>query len=436
MHGQKIYIIGIGGIGLSALAQLYVHEGATVSGSDRSASPTTELLQSRGIQVFIGHDEAHVPVDATLLVYTEAISEGSEGYPERLRARELCIPELSYFEALGKVTESKKVIAISGAHGKTTTTAMTIDVLEASELDPTGVVGSLRAKTRSNFRAGKGEYFVVEADEFYRHFLNFIPYILVITNIEADHLDYYKDLADIQSAFRVLAQKVPKDGFVVCDTNNATLQAVIKDLACTVVDYKKYFDPALLLKVLPLHRINAAAVLAVADILKIDSKVAKDALAQFIGTWRRFEYKGITARGAVVYDDYGHHPTEISTTLKSVRQQFPNKKIIVAFHPHLYSRTKIFMDDFAKAFMDADEVLVAPIFAAREVPDPAVSSAILAERIRKEGRKARAVESLDEITTYIKNEAKEGDLVLTMGAGDVYKAGEAALETYVRSNML
>ncbi len=429
MRGKKIYIVGIGGIGLSSLAQLYLHEGVLVSGSDRSESPTTELLKSKGVQVFIGQAEPHVPQDADLLVYSDAILEGSEGYAERVQAQEFGIPELSYFEALGKMTEGKKVIAIAGAHGKTTTTAMTIDVLEAGGLDPTGVVGSLRAKTKSNFRAGAGEYFVVEADEYRRHFLNFTPYILVITNIDADHLDYYKDLADIQSAFRELAQKVPKDGYIVCDMHAENVAPVIKGLSCNIVDYRSHFDPELALKVLSLHRVNAAAVMAVAHILGIDEMVARQALADFAGTWRRFEYKGKTASGALVYDDYGHHPTEISTTLQSVREQFPEKRIIVAFHPHLYSRTKALMDDFAKAFGAADQVLVAPIFAAREKPDPSVSSDILADHIRAEGKNAQAVISLEAVADYIKKNAKEGDVVITMGAGDIYKAGEEALET-------
>ena len=429
MQGKKIYIVGIGGIGLSSLAQLYLHDGAQVSGSDRSDSPTTELLKSKGVEIFIGQHESHVPEDADLLVYSDAILEGSEGFVERVHAQDLGIPELSYFEALGKVTEGKKVIAIAGAHGKTTTTAMMIDVLEAAGLDPTGVVGSLRAKTKSNFRAGKGEYFVVEADEYRRHFLNFTPYVLVITNIEADHLDYYKDLSEIQSAFRELAQKVPKDGFVVCDMHNPNVEPVIKNLACTIVDYRSHFDPELPMKVLSLHRINAAAVMAVAHILGMDEGLARQALTDFVGTWRRFEYKGKTASGALIYDDYGHHPTEISTTLRSVREHFPDKRIIVAFHPHLYSRTKALMDDFAKAFSAADEIVVAPIFAAREKPDPTVTHTILAERIRAQGKSAQAVDSLDAVEDYIKHNAKEGDVVVTMGAGDIYKAGEAALET-------
>ena len=429
MQGKKIYIVGIGGIGLSSLAQLYLHDGAHVSGSDRSDSPTTELLKSKGVEVFIGQGESHVPEDTDLLVYSDAILEGSEGFVERVHAQDLGIPELSYFEALGKVTEAKKVIAISGAHGKTTTTAMTIDVLEAAGLDPTGVVGSLRAKTKSNFRAGNGDYFVVEADEYRRHFLNFTPYILVITNIEADHLDYYKDLSEIQSAFRELAQKVPKDGYVVCDMHDPNVAPVIQGLSCNIVDYRSHFDAELPLKVLALNRINAAAVMAVAHVLGIDETVARKTFENFAGTWRRFEYKGKTASGALLYDDYGHHPTEVATTLKSVREQFPDKRIVVAFHPHLYSRTKALMDDFAKAFADADEVVVAPIFAAREKPDPTVTHTILADRIRAEGKHVHTVDSLDAVEDYIKHNTKEGDVVVTMGAGDIYKAGEAALET-------
>jgi UDP-N-acetylmuramate--alanine ligase len=427
MHNKKIYVVGIGGIGLSALAQLYAHEGALVSGSDRSEQPTTELLRQKGIKVFVGHAATNVPKDAELLVYSDAIVEGSDGYIERQRARELGVPELSYAEALGQIANQKKVIAVAGAHGKTTTTAMLVDVLEAAGLDPTAVVGSLRAKTKSNFRAGNGGYFIVEADEFKRHFLSFNPHILVITNIDADHLDYYKDLAEIQSAFRALAQKVPKDGFVVCDRHNQNVQPVVMGLECTIVDYQTHFDPALPLKVLSLNRVNAAAVLAVADILKIDANLTKKALAEFSGTWRRFEYRGETKNGAVLYDDYAHHPAEIAATLKSVRQQFTDKKIIVAFHPHLYSRTKALLPEFASAFSDADEILLAPIFAAREEPDPEISSEILAEKIREQGKDAKALDSLNSVAEYLLQNSHSGDLVITMGAGDIYTIGALLL---------
>jgi UDP-N-acetylmuramate--alanine ligase len=427
MGNKKIHMVGIGGIGMSALAQLYAHEGAIVSGSDRSSQPTTELLQQKSIPIFIGQAESNVPLDADLLVYSDAILEGSDGYTERTRARALGIPEQSYFEALGDVANTKKVIAVAGAHGKTTTTAMLTDIFEEANLDPTAVVGSLRAKTKSNFRAGAGEYFIVEADEYRRHFLNFSPYILVITNIDADHLDYYKDLTDIQSAFRVLAQKIPPNGFVVCDAHNENIKPVIANLACTIIDYKEYVDSALPLKVLHFNRINAAAALAVASIVNIPLDVAKKTLADFTGTWRRFEYRGKTKSGALLYDDYGHHPVEISTTLASVREQFPGKRIVVAFHPHLYSRTKALLDDFSKAFLNADEVLIAPIFAAREAVDPTISSEILAARIREQGIDATALASLAAVGDSLAEHTHAGDLIITMGAGDIYTIGEQLL---------
>ena len=422
---ERIHIIGPGGIGISALARLLVAQGKTISGTeDNESKETLDPLRAFGVEISLDLDPKKLPTadcylysDAWLTKHPEVLAEA------RLRG----VPVLPYFEALGQIANSYYLIAVAGAHGKTTTTAMLIDVLEAGGLDPTAVVGSLRAKTKSNFREGKSKYFVVEADEYMRHFLNFTPSILLINNIDADHLDYYKDLADIQSAFKELARKVPASGFVVCNPSDPKVAPILEGVAATVVDYTTYFDPQLLLKVLPLHRINAAGVLAVADTLGIASGVAKAALAEFAGTWRRFEYKGATAKGALVYDDYAHHPLEIKTTLASIKEQFPGKKIRVAFHPHLYSRTKLLMDDFAQAFGDSTDVVIAPIFAAREQPDPAVTSEILAKRITAGGTPARAVDSLEQITDYIK-EAGEGDLVVTMGAGDIYKAGEAALK--------
>lgn len=423
---QRIHIIGIGGIGISALARLLVAQGKVVSGTeDNESKETLDPLRALGVEVSLDLNPAALP-QADCYLYSDAwLTRHSEVLAE---ARTRGVPALSYFEALGQIANNYYLVAVAGAHGKTTTTAMLIDVLEAGGLDPTAVVGSLRAKTKSNFRAGSGKYFVVEADEYMRHFLHFAPTILLINNIDADHLDYYKDLADIQSAFKELAHKVPASGFVVCNPSDPKVAPVVEGIAATVVDYIKFFDPALPLKVLPLHRINAAGVLAVANALGVDSTTAKAALAEFSGTWRRFEYKGTTAKGALVYDDYAHHPLEIKTTLASILEQFPGKKVRIAFHPHLYSRTKILMDDFAKAFTGASDVVIAPIFAAREQPDPSVTSEILAARITDDGTPARAVGSLEQITDYIKNEAGAGDVVVTMGAGDIYKAGEAALQ--------
>jgi UDP-N-acetylmuramate--alanine ligase len=425
MKTKRIYIVGIGGIGLSALAQLLAANGLEVSGSDRGESPTTELLRSKGITVYIGHDAAHLPEDTDLLIYSDAVPAHN---PERAHASDLKIPQKSYFEALGEIANEKKVIAVSGAHGKTTTTAMLIDVLEDASLDPVAVVGSLRSKTKTNFRSGQGEYFIVEADEYLRHFHNFNPTILVITNIDEDHLDYYRDLADIQSAFALLAQKVPKGGFIICNPSDAKVAPVLKNLSGTVVDYTTYLKTDLPLKVLPFNKINAAAALGAAVAAGVGEMAARKSLSEFAGTWRRFEYKGTTKSGALLYDDYGHHPTEIEATLLSVKAEFVGKRLIVAFHPHLYSRTKKLFNEFVSAFDAADRVLIAPIFAAREPVDPTISSEMLAAALRARGKDATALSSLEEVTKEIK-EAKEGDIFLTMGAGDIYKAGEEALKT-------
>jgi len=400
-----------------------MHQGKILSGTEDNESPETlNALREQGVSISLSLDPKALP-DTDCYLYSDAwLTKHTEVLDE---AKTRGVPTLSYFEALGSIAAQYKVIAVAGAHGKTTTTAMLIDVLEAGELDPTAIVGSLRTKTKSNFRAGRGEYFVVEADEYRRHFLHFTPYILLINNIDADHLDYYKDLEDIQSAFRALATAVPKDGFVVCDVSDEKIVPILQGVSATIVDYKPFIDPTLSLKVLPLHRMNAAGVLAVADLLHIDKEVAKRALADFTGTWRRFEYKGTTVTGAVVYDDYGHHPKEIVTTLRSVREWFPHTHLVVVFQPHLYSRTKLLFEEFVSAFADADEVIIAPIFAARETTDAEVSHYLLAERIHALGKQVEAFDSPDAIKIYLEKNIHEGDTIVTMGAGDIYKVGEA-----------
>lgn len=412
---------------MSSLARLFLYDKKTVTGSDRGESTVTKGLEEVGIKVAYAQGPENIPEGVDLVVYSDAVVEGSEGYSERMEAQRRGIRSLSYAEALGEVANQYYLIAVAGAHGKTTTTAMLIDVLEEAGLDPTAVVGSLRAKTKSNFRAGKSKYFIVEADEYMRHFLNYNPDILVITNIDADHLDYYKDLADIQSAFRELVERViAKDGFVVTDTKSEKAKPVIEGID-RVVDYTKFVDPLLKLKIPGVHNLmNAGAVLAVADILSIEKDVARKALEEFRGTWRRFEFKGKNKNDALVYDDYGHHPAEVKATLKAARELFPDKKIVVAFQPHLYSRTRILFDDFVKAFGDVNEVLVAPIFAAREVDDGTVSHVKLAEAIEQEGIKAQAA-SFEDIET--RGRELEGDHVLiTMGAGELYTVAEKVVQ--------
>ena len=418
MSAQKAYFIGIGGIGMSALAQLMADGGTAVSGSDREASPTTDLLAKKGIAVVIGQRTENVPEDADLVVYTEAAWEDNV---ERMRAKELGLPQMSYFAALGEAAKGKRLIAVAGTHGKTTTTAMTAKILEAAGAAPSAVVGSIVRDFGSNYLAGAGEWLVVEACEYKRDFLTLYPEIAVVTNIEWDHTDFYKDLGEVQSAFKEFMSRAK---VVVTDASSPNIAPLLEGLSAAIVDYAK--EPAYALS-LPgeFNRMNARAAAAAARsaVPGLAEDVVASALAGFEGTWRRFEYKGKTRKGADVYDDYAHHPTAVAATLAELRARAKGK-LYVAFHPHLYSRTKDLLDGFATAFEGADGVFIAPIYAAREIDNGSISSAMLAERIAATGVPAEA-KSFDEIRDAFEAYAGEGDVVATMGAGDIYKVADA-----------
>lgn len=421
---RKIHMIGVGGIGMSGLARLFLHEGKEVSGSDRVPSEITDALETEGVKFFASQSAENINslLGLELVVYTEAMKKD---HPEMLAAQALNIPILNYFEALALVANQYYLIAVAGTHGKTTTTAMLIDVFEEAGLDPTAIVGSLRSKTGSNFRAGKSKYFIVEACEYKRDFLHLEPDILVITNIEAEHLDYYKDLDDVQAAFREFAMKVREGGVVVAQLTDSNVSPVLNGLNVEVVDYKSHLDLLLPLKVPGLHnRLNGAAVLAVADQVGISSQDAKEALSNFAGTWRRFEYKGLQ-NGAPVYDDYGHHPTELLATMNGARELFPNKKLIVVFQPHLYSRTAELFDDFVLVLSKADKVIVTHVYDARDTGKQGVTGETLAEAVKQKNSDTMYIESFDDIVSELKASVTSGDVVLVMGAGDVTKvAGE------------
>ena len=416
---------GIGGIGMSALAQLLKHAGNTVSGSDRAKSPVTELLTKQGISVLFEQKAENVSEDTDLLVYSAALPET---HPERMRARELGIREHSYFQMLGEVLKGKRAVAIAGTHGQTTTTGMLAKILIDAEISPTVVVGSLLQDFGSNYVSGNSDIVVVEACEYQRHFLNVAPEILVITNLEFDHTDYFKDLADVQDAFRSLIHKVPSHGCIVTDTKHPNIAPLLEGISARIVDYTTEPDYELSFPGV-FNILNAKAASAGAKVVapEIDAACIASSLKSFKGTWRRFEYKGKTATGAEVYDDYAHHPTAIIETLRALKEKRMKEgekgKVLIAFHPHLYSRTRDLLDGFATAFADADEVFIAPIFAAREVDDGTVSSEMLAARIRDTGVHARSVSSLDEIEALL-SKAHAGDVIMTMGAGDIYKVAE------------
>lgn len=401
---KKIFFIGIGGIGISAIARMFFREGKEVSGSDMSENELTRELGELGIKITIGQRFELIPKDTELIVYTIAIPHYDPKLFEQVTKSN--IPYKSYPQMLGIVTESKYTIAIAGTHGKTTTTAMIAKILIDAELDPSVIVGSLLKDFKSNLVVGQSEFFVVEACEYERSFLNIKPKIAVITNIEADHLDYYKNLEDIKSAFK---QFVSQSKHVIND-------------------YSKYLKKVPKLSVPGIHnRKNAAAALAVADFLKIDEKVAQKSISEFSGTWRRLEKRGETKEGIIVYDDYAHHPTEIKASLQGLRElySFGEKKITVVFQPHLYSRTKALFDDFATSFKDADNTILLPIYFAREDPDPTISSEKLSEAIRKSGDKAQAFADFSSAENFVRSlKLGKDDIFVTMGAGEAYKIAD------------
>lgn len=417
---KKVHMVGIGGIGMSALAQYLLDQDIVVTGSDRDASPVTELLETKGITVSLVQHAENVPEDVDLVVYTEAVWEDN---PERMRAKELGIPQRSYFQVLGEVSESKRTVAVAGTHGKTTTTGMLARILRDADVSPTAIIGSLVRDFGSNYLPGNSDWFVVEACEYKRDFLTLVPEILVITNIELDHTDYYQDLEDVQHAFRTLAEKVPAHGTIVTDATHPNIAPILEGLSARIVDYTR--EPAYTMR-FPgeYNRMNARAAAGTSRIIvpEISEEAVAASLAAFEGTWRRFEYKGKTQNGAEVYDDYAHHPTAIRKTIAELRAK-TSGKVFVAFHPHLFSRTRDLLEDFAVSFRGADRVFIAPIYAARETDDGTISSTILAERIVENGVAASAA-SVEEIQELLGSEPGAGDIVMTMGAGDIYKVAD------------
>ncbi|HEY0010288.1 MAG TPA: Mur ligase family protein [Candidatus Paceibacterota bacterium] len=422
MDTTKVHLSGIGGIGMSALAQYLKAEGMEVRGTDLEESPVTEMLRAAGIEVIMGEQvAANVHPDTDLLIYSDAVKEAN---PERTVARERGISELSYFGMLGNVSAAKRTIAVAGTHGKTTTTGMLTRILKDAGAAPSAIIGSIIADFGSNYVQGASDLFVVEACEYNRHFLSLTPQVLVITNVEFDHTDYFEDLEDVQKAFRELMEKVPENGAIITDTENENIIPMLEGLAAPVIHY-----PAELAYPLRLpgefNQMNARAAASAAKVLVpglTDAQIAHS-VGDFRGAWRRFDYKGKTPRGVDVYDDYAHHPTAIRETLRALRAKTTGK-VIVAFHPHLYSRTRDLLDGFARSFEDADRIIIAPIYAARETDDGSVSSELLAERIRAEGMDAEACTSVSAVEDLLRETGNPGDVIMTMGAGDLYKVAD------------
>lgn len=425
LQAKKIYCIGIGGIGVSALAQMFARRGIAVSGSDIAVSPITAQLKKYGITIFIGQRAQNVPRQCDAVIYTKAITSDNV---ELVEARKRGIPTFSYSQALGMVSDSAYTIAVAGSHGKTTTTGMIGWALLRAKKDPTIVIGSFLSGVKSNFVAGAGPHFVVEACEYQKSFLDIHPTIAVVTNIDNDHLDYYKTKANLFRGFVQFISSIPRSGFLVCDVTDPVLKRLAAHARCHVVDCSKE-RINYSLSVIGKHNVrNAQAAAAALRVIGLSSTAIKEGLASFAGTWRRQEYKG-SKNGVVVYDDYAHHPTEIKTTLEAFADAFPGRRIIVVFQPHLYSRTKILFKDFVSAFDRAAAVVMLPIYAAREKKDSTIASPMLVAALKKRGVAAIYVATFETAVGRIKKLARGGDIVLTMGAGDVYRIGDQFLKS-------
>ncbi len=411
---KNIHCIGIGGIGLSALARYCHANGASVGGSDGATSDILEKLKEEGLDIFIGQDASNLKDGLDLVIYTIAISDDNV---ELVEARKRGIKCMTYPEALGLLTKEYTTISICGTHGKTTTTAMTYYALKACGINPTIIIGSLLSDGGTNFIAGDSKYLVVESCEYRRSFLNLNPRHIIVTNIDADHLDYYKDIEDIHDAFQSFADKLDEEGFLVTHSN-VSLNTKAKKIDADCIDRK-----SIELSVLGEHnQSNAQLVCALLKELGLDEIKIREGLKNFPGTWRRLEYKGKTENGVVVYDDYGHHPNEIKATLEALRSKYPTPdfKLHVFFQPHLHSRTKAFFEEFTDILKTADFVSLMPIYKARLETDLSVSSLDLRDSIIEKGGHAETLSSITDMPSKIMDITESNTIVLNIGAGDAF----------------
>jgi UDP-N-acetylmuramate--alanine ligase len=424
---KKVYFLGIGGIGMSALAKLFKHEGKEVLGSDTGFADKPGL-QKAGIAVFEGYDANRITKDVDAVVYTLATPSDNV---ELLEAEKLGLPIFTYAEMLGEVSKNKKTIAICGTHGKTTTTAMIAHMMIKLNLSPSVIVGSLMKYEHdgvvesTNFIPGTSDYLVAESCEYKKSFLNINPSVVCITNIDADHLDFYGSAENIVSAFREFIAKLPEDGVVIADLEDVNSRKAVENCRRTVINSRDFLDTNLKLLVPGVHnKQNASVALAVSSLLDVSLEEAKLALQSFGGTWRRFEYKGLTKTGVKVYDDYAHHPHEILATLGGAREAFPDKKITVIFEPHLFSRTKEHFDEFVDVLSKFDAVYLTDIYAAREKFDGTISSGRLVDEIKKKNQNVFYVSEFKDIKNEIIETTGENDVVITMGAGSISELSE------------
>lgn len=450
---EHIHMVGIGGIGMSGMAEILLRRGFTVSGSDGARSETTERLESIGAQIFIGHDPSHIE-GADVVVYTSAVK--AEENVETKAALAARIPVIKRAEMLAELMRMKFGIGIAGTHGKTTTTTMAGLVVQQGEFDPTIVVGGrVHSFDKTNAVVGGGDIIIVEADEFDRTFLRLNPSMAVITNIDAEHMDIYEDVDDIKAAFLEFANKVPFYGSVILCLDDYHLRSIIPGIKRQTLTYgftpqaqlrpadvvtkgmhtefDVVFDEELLgrirIEAPGEHNIrNALAAVGIGLRLNMSFEAIAAGLKNYQGVFRRFQVK-FDAEDVMVIDDYAHHPTEVKASIEAARRGWPEKRIVAVFQPHLYSRTQQLYQEFGLSFFDADVALVTDIYAAREKHIPGVSGQLIAQTASDYGHRAvHYVEDKKAVPARLKELVEPGDLVITMGAGDIYKYGEAYVE--------
>ena len=452
--GTRVHFVGIGGVSMSALAELMHHRGHTVTGSDKQASELTDRLGAMGLGIHIGHI-AEAVEDTDMVVYTSAASDEN---PEILRAREDHIPLMKRSEFLGRLTAGKRLVGVAGTHGKTTTTAMVGAVLEAADLDPTVLVGGLVTGNEQNLRLGSQSIWAVEADEFDRSFLTLHPEVSVVTNLEADHLDCYRDLQEIQSAFGQYLNQTSCAAVLCVDSPLVSELQVKKpgrkieygiglraQLRADEIESKNFTSTIrirfqneelgnLFLQVPGLHNVrNALAAVGVGISLDLDWEAIRTGLESFRGVRRRFEILG-EVDGVKVVSDYAHHPTEIRAVLEAARAEWSGR-LVAVFQPHLYSRTRDFMAEFAGALQAADLVVVADVYAAREQPIDGINAEGIVRSMRASGFEAvKHIGPTGEIAGYLTTVCRRGDLVITLGAGDIDAVASDLLAALSRAN--
>ena len=447
--GKRVHLAGIGGVSMCALAEVLQGMGVTVQGSDMSDSATVQHLRSVGIPVAVGHSAENLK-NCDAVIRTAAIHDNN---PEIAGAVARGIPVYERAQAWGAIMQGyRNALCVSGTHGKTTTTSMAAHIFMAAQADPTVMIGGTLPLLHSGYRVGKGDTIILESCEYCNSFLNFFPTVAVILNVHADHLDFFKDLADIEHSFHDFAALVPQRGYIIANADDEGAREAVKGLSHPVftfsvkdrgadcyADNVSFFDgygdfdvvingvtyAHVSLHVPGAHNIsNALAAASAAYVLGIPGEAVTAGLASFTGAGRRFEHKG-TFHGAEVYDDYAHHPDEVAATISAVRNAMPGRRLVLAFQPHTYSRTSALFDDFVRELSRADVLVLAEIYAARERNTIGISSADVAEKIPG----AVFCETLPEVTEYLRQNVREGDVVLTMGAGDIFRAGEALLKS-------